>query len=80
MTLRKLKGWVKRANSRGQTPIVVAIAAASHGVQSHIRSDLQGLDYVFADRGMSESPKYIEWITSVIEAAIAEQQMAALTP
>ena len=57
---------MKQANKKGQTPIVVALAAASHGVQTHIRQDLRGLDYVFADRGMSESPKYVEWIASVI--------------
>lgn len=74
--VRKLRRWVKQANKKGQTPVVVAMAAASHGVQTHIRQDLRGLDYVFADRGMSENPKYVEWIASVIEAAIATQQLA----
>ena len=74
--VRKLRRWVKQANKKGQTPIVVALAAASHGVQAHIRQDLRGLDYVFADKGMSENPKYIEWIASVIEAAIVDEQLA----
>lgn len=74
--VRKLRRWVKQANKKGQTPVVVAIAAASHGVQTHIRQDLRGLDYVFADKGMSEHPQYIEWIASVIEAAIAGEQLA----
>ncbi len=74
--VRKLRRWVKQANKKGQTPIVVALAAASHGVQTHIRQDLRGLDYVFADKGMSENPKYIEWIASVIEAAIDTEQLA----
>ncbi|MGI9330908.1 MAG: hypothetical protein ACR2QB_09370 [Gammaproteobacteria bacterium] len=74
--VRKLRAWVKKANDKGQQPIVVAIAAASHGVQTHIRTDLKGLDYVFADKGMSESPKYIAWIESVIQAAISEEQVA----
>ncbi|UCG71726.1 MAG: hypothetical protein JSV45_10710 [Chromatiales bacterium] len=74
--VRKLRRWVKQANKKGQTPIVVALAAASHGVQTHIRQDLRGLDYVFADKGMSENPKYIEWIASVIEQAIDAEQLA----
>lgn len=74
--VRKLRRWVKQANKKGQTPVVVALAAASHGVQTHIRQDLRGLDYVFADRGMAENPKYIEWIAAVIEAAIATEQLA----
>ena len=75
--VRKLRRWVKQADKKGQTPIVVSIAAASHGVQTHIRQDLRGLNYVFADKGMSESPKYVAWLESVIENAIAEQKMAA---
>lgn len=74
--VRKMRRWVKQANKKGQTPVVVALAAASHGVQTHIRQDLRGLDYVFADKGMSENPKYIDWIASVIEAVIAEEQLA----
>jgi hypothetical protein len=75
--VRKLRRWVKQAGSRGQTPIVVALAAASHGVQSHMKADLRGLDYVFADKGMSEHPKYVEWIASVIDEAIATEQLAS---
>jgi hypothetical protein len=74
--VRKMRRWVKQANKKEQTPVVVALAAASHGMQTHIRQDLRGLDYVFADKGMSEHPKYIEWIASVIEDAIAEEQLA----
>ena len=75
--VRKLRRWVKQAASRGQTPIVVAIAAASHGVQTHMQADLRGLDYVFAGKGMSEHPKYVEWIASVIDEAITTGQLAA---
>ena len=75
--VRKLRRWVKQAGSKGQTPIVVAIAAASHGVQTHMQVDLRGLDYVFAEKGMSEHPKYVAWIASVIDEAIATGQLAA---
>lgn len=75
--VRKLRRWVKQAGKKGQTPIVVAIAAASHGVQTHMQTDLRGLDYVFADKGMSEHPKYVEWIASVVDEAIASEQLAA---
>ena len=51
--------------------IVVAIAAASHGVQQHIREDLRGLEYTFADKGMSEHPLYLNWMQSVIDETIA---------
>jgi sirohydrochlorin cobaltochelatase len=74
--VRKLRKWIKKADANGQQVIVVAIAAASHGVQTHIKSDLRGLNYTFAYKGMSEQPKYIEWLASVIEASIDSAQLA----
>lgn len=68
--VKKLRRWIKKATANGQDVIVVAIAAASHGVQAHIRQDLRGLNYTFADRGMSEHPKYIEWIAVAIENSL----------
>ena len=76
--VRTLRRWVKQAESRGQTPIVVALAAASHGVQTHMRQDLRGLDYVFADKGMSEHPAYVQWVESVVEEAIQANELVAL--
>ncbi|MGI9341228.1 MAG: hypothetical protein ACR2QV_00155 [Gammaproteobacteria bacterium] len=69
--VKKLRRWIKRADDSGQDVIVVAIAAASHGVQTHIRNDLRGLNYTFADKGMSEHPKYVEWLESAIEETAA---------
>ncbi len=69
--VKKLRRWVKKADDKGQDVIVVAIAAASHGVQTHIRSDLHGLNYTFADKGMSEHPKYLEWLTITVDETIA---------
>ena len=69
--VKKIRRWMKKANGQGQDVIVIAIAAASHGVQEHIREDLRGLDYTFADKGMSEHPKYLEWMESAIDETIA---------
>ena len=75
--VRTLRRWVQQADKKGQTPIVVALAAASHGVQTHIIQDLRGLDYVYAERGMAEHPKYVQWIASVVDQAVADAQVAA---
>jgi len=69
--VKKLRRWIKKADDSGQDVIVVAIAAASHGVQTHIRNDLRGLNYTFADKGMSEHPKYVEWLASAIDETLA---------
>lgn len=71
--VKRLRRWIKRADDSGKDVIVVAIAAASHGVQTHIRNDLRGLDYTFADKGMSEHPKYVEWLESAISETIASR-------
>ena len=74
--VKRLRRWIKKADDNGQDVIVVAIAAASHGVQSHIRQDLRGLNYTFADKGMAEHPKYIEWIAAAIEESLAAKSIA----
>jgi hypothetical protein len=74
--VKRLRRWITKATDDGQDVIVVAIAAASHGVQTHIRQDLRGLDYTFADKGMSEHPKYIEWIAVAIENTLTVDPVA----
>ncbi|MBT8440973.1 MAG: hypothetical protein KJO76_01210, partial [Gammaproteobacteria bacterium] len=69
--VKKLRRWIQKADDKGQDVIVVAIAAASHGVQTHIANDLRGLNYKFADKGMSEHPKYVEWLASAISETLA---------
>lgn len=75
--VKRLRRWIKKADDKGQDVIVVAIAAASHGVQSHIRQDLRGLNYTFADKGMSEHPNYIEWIAAAIAESLAANSVAS---
>lgn len=69
--VRTLRKWVQQATRRGDRVIVVAIAAASFGVQTHIKQDLRGLDYTFAEQGLAENPKFVRWVEAVIEDALA---------
>jgi len=70
--VRKLRTWIQQATKSGKKVIVVAISAASFGVQQHIITDLRGLDYTFAEHGLSESPKFVRWVDSVVAAAAAD--------
>ncbi len=65
--VRKLRRWVQAAGRKDQQVIIVAIAVASHGLQAHIRQDLRGLNYIFADKGMSEHPDYVRWVETTID-------------
>lgn len=70
--VRKLRSWIQQATAAGQDVIVVPISAASYGVQTHIRQDLKGLKYRFADKGLAEHPRFMEWAESVYLAALGE--------
>jgi hypothetical protein len=69
--VRTLRLWVEQAGKQGNDVIVVAIAAASFGVQTNIRKDLRGLKYTFADKGLAENPKFVDWVESVVDQAVA---------
>jgi len=69
--VKKLRRWVSSAQRAGRDVIVTVAAAASFGVQAHIREDLRGLDYAFADAGLIEHPLYIEWIAAAVEERLA---------
>lgn len=71
--VRTLRKWVEQAGRQGNEVIVVAVAAASFGVQNHIKQDLRGLKYTFAEKGLSENPKFVRWVESVVEQAVASQ-------
>ena len=67
--VRKLRGWIQQATRSGRKVLVVSIAAASFGVQQHIKTDLRGLQYTFAEKGLIENPRFMQWVDSVIKAA-----------
>src|SRR5690606_12942834 len=69
--VRQLRRWVQQAARQGRTPLIVAIASASYGVQQHIRQDLRGLDYRFAEAGLSENPEFPRYVISSVEQALA---------
>jgi len=71
--VRTLRRWVEQAGKEGRDVIVVAISAASYGVQVNIRNDLKGLDYTFAEKGLVENPKFVTWVESVVDRALAAQ-------
>jgi sirohydrochlorin cobaltochelatase len=69
--VKKLRRWITSAQRSGQDVLVTVCSTASYGVQAHIREDLRGLDYTFADRGLSEHPNYLKWIEVAVEERLA---------
>jgi hypothetical protein len=69
--VRRMRGWVRQANKAGRDVIVVATSAASSGVQQHLKTDLKGLKYTFAEQGLAEHPKFDEWAGATIDQTLA---------
>jgi hypothetical protein len=74
--VRTLRRWVEQAARQGNEVIVVAVAAASFGVQNQIRQDLRGLKYTFAEKGLAENPKFAQWVESEVQQALAGRDAA----
>jgi hypothetical protein len=74
--VRTLRKWVEQAGRQGNEVIVVAVAAASWGVQNQIKQDLRGLKYTFAEQGLSENPKFVQWVESLVDQSLAAQARA----
>ena len=71
--VRQLKRWMQQAQRKGKKLIVVSPASSADGLQHHIRQDLMGLDYTFNEKGLSQHPKFTEWVVTTVR-----QQVAAL--
>ena len=72
--VKELRRWVTSAQRSGKTVIVTVCATNSFGVQQHIREDLRGLDYVYAEKGLAEHPNYLQWIQASVEERLALEQ------
>jgi hypothetical protein len=70
--VKKLRRWITSAQRSGKDVIVTVCSTASFGVQQHIKQDLRGLDYAFADQGLSEHPNYQKWIEVAVEERLAQ--------
>ena len=69
--VKKLRRWITSAQRANKDVIVTVITTASNGVQNHIIEDLRGLDYKFADQGLSEHENYQIWIEATVEDQLA---------
>ncbi len=65
----KLRAIIQDASDQGRTVLIVGFLQATKGIQDKIQTDLEGLDYVFNAKGMSEHANYALWI----EARVREE-------
>lgn len=69
--VEKLRSLVAEVTAEGKTAVLLTTLLTSQGgVSRRIRRDLEGLDYVFADKGLTEHPLFEEWISGTVEAEL----------
>lgn len=71
--VRKLKRWMQQAQRKGKKLIVVSPASSADGLQHHIKQDLLGLDYTFNEKGLSQHPKFTQWVVNTVRQQVAAQ-------
>lgn len=68
----RLRGRVTELRAKGITPIVVTNLLGTRTIQPKIRSDLDGLDYRFNTKGISQHPTFIKWIEQTVRYRLEE--------
>ena len=69
--VRKLRNWMQQAERKGKKLIVISPAVSADGLQHHIKQDLRGIDYIFNEKGLSQHPKFSEWVMKTVRAQVA---------
>ena len=65
-----LREAVEAAVQDGHQVLIVGFLLGTAGIQPKVDSDLQGLDYKFNTRGMSEHPGFSAWVAAMVNQAV----------
>jgi sirohydrochlorin ferrochelatase len=68
--VRALRQMVETANAADQSVLIVGFLLGTAGIQPKIEADLEGLDFRFNPRGMSESPKFAVWVNDEVQQVL----------
>jgi len=66
----RIRGKVEEATAAGKGVIVVTNLMSTRGIQAKLRKDLQGLDYKFNKKSISQHDNFLVWMGSSIDAAL----------
>jgi hypothetical protein len=73
--VERMRAWVEEANQAGKRVLVFSTLLTSQGgVSGRIRRDLDGLDFEFLDRGLTEHPVFEYWLTGSISRGLKAGQ------
>ncbi len=63
-----LRRWIEAAHAAGKEPILVGFLMSTRGIQHKFDTDLAGLDYRLNPKGISQHPRFVEWIEASVSA------------
>lgn len=67
--VERLRDYLQAQAAAGRRVLVVGALMTTAGIQRKITKDLEGLDYAFNTKGLSEHPLFTEWVRASVEAA-----------
>ncbi len=65
-----IRDWITEAKSEGKVVIVVTTVLTQGGVHRRIKKDLDGLDYEFLDKGLTQHPLFVDWVQTAVMRAL----------
>lgn len=68
--VQALRAIVETADAANQSVLIIGFLLGTTGIQPKIENDLDGLDFRFNPRGMSENPKFAEWVSDEVRNAL----------
>jgi len=63
---RRLRELVEQANQEGHQVAIVTNLLATRSIQSQIRGHLQGLDYRFSPKGLTQHGNFAAWVRATV--------------
>ncbi len=65
--VRRFRNLVEENSLAKKRNLVVTNLMSSEGIQSRIKSDLSGLEYIFNEKGITSHPFFIRWVEETVE-------------
>ena len=64
--IKKLRSWTASANNEGKPVLIVTNLIFARGIQNQIREALEGYEYKFNAKAVSQHPNFAKWIEEAI--------------
>ena len=71
VNVANLRHWIQAAVAEGKQPLLVGFLMSTRGIQYKFDTDLAGLQYRLNPKGISQHPRFVEWIEASVSTEAA---------